>query len=170
MSKAFTNEDAPADLTPARPLPTLAPGEVRYITREGHAALLAERDGLEASRKEVLRKGGLDAQVRERELLARVEALTALLGLLTVAEPPAEGETRIRFGARVELEDEDAKLTGYRIVGPDESDLKAGKLSVDAPLARQLIGRSEGDVVEIHRPLGTTEFTVKSVRYDPTPG
>ena len=70
------------------------------------------------------------------------------------------------FGATVELEDgASGERVTYQIVGDDEADLKHGKISVSSPIARALIGKSEGDMVEVHAPGGVREYEVLAVRY-----
>jgi transcription elongation factor GreA len=73
---------------------------------------------------------------------------------------------RVVFGSTVEVEDQDggAKLT-YQLVGDDEADIKRGMLSVSSPIARALIGKSEGDVVDVTAPGGTRSYEIVSVRY-----
>jgi len=73
---------------------------------------------------------------------------------------------RVVFGSTVEVEDQDggAKLT-YQLVGDDEADIKRGMLSVSSPIARALIGKSEGDVVDVTAPAGTRSYEIVSVRY-----
>jgi len=73
---------------------------------------------------------------------------------------------RVVFGVTVELVDEEsgAKVT-YQLVGDDEADIKAGLLSVSSPIARALIGKSEGDVVDVTVPGGTRSYEIVTVRY-----
>ncbi len=72
----------------------------------------------------------------------------------------------IKFGATVEIEDDDTSETvTYQIVGEYESDIKNNKLSVSSPLARGLINKSVDDVVEINSPKGQKSYTIKSVKY-----
>ena len=72
----------------------------------------------------------------------------------------------IKFGSTVEIEDDDTGETAtYQIVGEYESDIKNNKLSVNSPLARGLINKSIGDVVEINSPKGQKSFTINSVKY-----
>lgn len=76
------------------------------------------------------------------------------------------GSKQIKFGAKVKLADEDTdeELT-YQIVGTDEADIKAGLLSITAPLARALIGKSEGDTVEVTAPGGSKSYEIMKVSY-----
>ena len=72
----------------------------------------------------------------------------------------------IKFGATVEIEDDDTEETAtYQIVGEYESDIKNNKLSVSSPLARGLINKSVDDVVEISSPKGQKSYTIKSIKY-----
>ena len=73
---------------------------------------------------------------------------------------------RVVFGSTVQVEDQDggAKLI-YQLVGDDEADIKNGLLSVSSPIARALIGKSEGDVVDVTAPGGTRTYEIVSVRY-----
>lgn len=167
MSKAFTSEET-TDAGPlVRPAPRLAPGEVRYVTPEGHASLRAEAARLAAER-------ALAAALPETErasLLADVDAraavIEATLATLTVLGPDAAPEGRIGFGCWVTVEEEDGSRTTWRIVGPDESDPRRGLISVDSPVARALLGREAGETVEVRRPGGVKDLAVVAVRRDP---
>ena len=73
---------------------------------------------------------------------------------------------RVVFGATIELEDQDGGgAVRYQLVGDDEADIKHGLLSVSSPIARALIGKSEGDVVDVTTPGGTRSYEIVSVRY-----
>tara|TARA_Y100001934_G_scaffold2494_1_gene3872 strand:- start:17650 stop:18126 length:477 start_codon:yes stop_codon:yes gene_type:complete len=70
------------------------------------------------------------------------------------------------FGATIELEDVDNdKTVTYQIVGEDEADIKQGKISVSSPIARALIGKYQGDMVEVIAPGGTKEYEILNVKY-----
>lgn len=74
---------------------------------------------------------------------------------------------KIVFGACVELEDQDgAKRVKYQIVGEDEADIRVGRISITSPIARALVGKSEGDVVDVDAPGGTKSYEVVSVQYE----
>ena len=73
---------------------------------------------------------------------------------------------RVVFGATLALEDQEGGAQFiYQLVGDDESDIKQGLLSVSSPIARALIGKSEGDVVDVTTPGGTRSYEIVSVRY-----
>jgi transcription elongation factor GreB len=164
VSKAFTREDGGGEdgLVPVRPRATS--DRPRYITPEGYRALQEELAALllPPGPEEA---GALDAAVRRRERERRVHEVADALEEVKVVPAPAEPHGRIFFGAWVTLEDEDGALQTWRLVGPDEADARAGRLSVESPLGRALLGREEGDVVEVERPRGRTEYTVTQVTY-----
>ena len=73
---------------------------------------------------------------------------------------------RVVFGSTIELEDQDGgNKVVYQLVGDDEANIKQGLLSVSSPIARALIGKSEGDVVDVTTPGGTRSYEIMSVRY-----
>jgi transcription elongation factor GreA len=72
---------------------------------------------------------------------------------------------RVVFGSTVELEDTKGSKVVYQLVGDDEADIKSGLLSVSSPIARALIGKSEGDEVDVTTPGGTRSYEIVSVRY-----
>ena len=73
---------------------------------------------------------------------------------------------RVVFGATVELDDSETgtKVT-YQVVGDDEADIKFGMISISSPMARALIGKHEGDTVEVRAPGGTREYEILSIRF-----
>jgi transcription elongation factor GreB len=148
MSKAFTREDDAPEPPAAAPGPRLEPGEVRYVTPEGHRALQRELASLDPASR-------------------RAQTLAATLPLLTEHAPKCEG--RAVFGCYVVLRDGTGKETEWRIVGPDEADAKERRLSVTSPLARELLGKTTGDVVSLELPRGTMELSVVAVGHEPRP-
>jgi len=102
---------------------------------------------------------------RLREIDKRLRYLSKRIDDLIVVEPKAPADGSIRFGAWVELEDEDGAVVCYRIVGADEFDLAKKEISIDSPVAKALIGKKEGDEVLVRRPKGEIYYTVLEVRY-----
>ena len=96
--------------------------------------------------------------------IAEVESKLANAQVIDPASIDADG--RVVFGATVDLEDAASgdKVT-YRIVGDDEADIKHGKISVSSPIARALIGKSEGDTADVQAPGGVRSYEVLAVRY-----
>ena len=96
--------------------------------------------------------------------IADIEHKLASAQIIDPATIDADG--RVVFGATVEYEEvETERRYAYQIVGEDEADYKLGKVAVTSPLARALIGKSEGDVVEVQAPGGAREVEIVSVRY-----
>jgi transcription elongation factor GreA len=93
-----------------------------------------------------------------------IEARLSNAEVIDVTKLNATG--RVVFGSTVEVEDQEGgtKLV-YQLVGDDEADIKNGLLSVSSPIARALIGKSEGEVVDVTAPRGTKSYEIVSVRY-----
>ena len=98
--------------------------------------------------------------------IAEIEGKLGSAQIIDVTQAGAQANGRIIFGATVDLADEDSgeELT-YQIVGEDEADIKQGKLSFASPIARALIGKSEGDVVDVDVPSGKRTLEIVEVRY-----
>ena len=104
---------------------------------------------------------------RLREIDRRVRYLQKRIPDLKVVDRPPDEPARIFFGAWIRLEDENGKEVSYRIVGPDEFDPAKGWISIDSPLARALLKKTEGDAVRVILPKGETEYFVVAVQYTP---
>jgi transcription elongation factor GreA len=107
------------------------------------------------------------AKERQGFLEGRIARLEAKLAQAHVVDPAAiDAGGKVVFAATVDLEDEEsgAKVS-YQIVGDDEADIKAGKISVNSPLARALIGKHAGDTAEVEAPSGMRAYEVLAVRY-----
>lgn len=100
-------------------------------------------------------------------VILRIRDIEAKLGAAQVIDPttlPKDG--RIVFGVSVIIENMDTEEErSYQIVGDDEADFKAGKISVNSPIARGLIGKSEGDEARIETPKGVVEYEIMKVIY-----
>ncbi len=106
---------------------------------------------------------------RLREIDRRVRFLRKRLDGMTVVDQPPSDRRRVFFGAWVSLEDDDGKESTYRIVGPDEFDMVAGYISMDAPLARALMRKALDDEVKVELPGGERVLTVTAIRYEDPP-
>jgi len=180
MSKAFVREDREGDDEPEGEEPRLGAAP-RYITPEGRQQLEAELDRLwrverpkvthEVAEAAALGDRSENAEYiygkrRLREIDRRVRFLGKLLEKLTVVtEVPADRE-RVFFGAWVTVEDEAGRSACYRIVGPDETEVGSGRISIESPMARALLGKRVGDDAVVRRPRGDTEIVVVEVRYE----
>jgi transcription elongation factor GreB len=103
-----------------------------------------------------------------REIDRKIHWLTKRLESAQVVDPsqrPEDERDRIFFGATVEVEDEDGKIARYTIVGEDEIDTPAGRISYKSPLARVLFKKKEGETVLFRKPAGEIELTILSIRY-----
>lgn len=107
------------------------------------------------------------AKERQSFIEGRIADLEGKISNAEIIDPAKlDADGRCVFGATVELEDVDkgTKVT-YQIVGEDEADIKAGKISIASPIARSLIGKSAGDIAEVQAPGGVREYEILDVKY-----
>ncbi len=106
------------------------------------------------------------AKDRQGHIHARIKYLEDALGRAEVIDPAKLSGSKVSFGAKVELLnlDTDEEVT-YQIVGPEESDLKQGRISISSPLARALLGHEAGDEITISLPAGTRVFEIQDVSF-----
>lgn len=103
------------------------------------------------------------AKERQGFIESRIADIQGKLANAEVIDTATIKSEKITFGAHVELEDlETSDKVSYQIVGEDESDVKNGKISVFSPMARSMIGKTKGDIVELRSPKGEKEFEVLS--------
>ncbi|AEA67803.1 MULTISPECIES: transcription elongation factor GreB [Pseudomonas] len=100
-----------------------------------------------------------------REIDSRVRFLTKRLEALKVVSEKPSDPNKVYFGAWVTVEDEDGKESRYRIVGPDELDLKQNLISIDSPLARALIGKALDAEVSVQTPTGEKRVYIVDIAY-----
>lgn len=106
------------------------------------------------------------AKEQQGMIEARIRELETKTALAEVIDPATLSGTRVVFGATVTIEDsETGDAVTYTIVGEDESDIKAGLISIAAPVARALIGKEVGDVAEVQAPGGLKFWEIVEVRY-----
>lgn len=106
------------------------------------------------------------AKERQSMIEGRIADIQTKIALAEVVNPAEIKADRVVFGATVALTDiEEGGNVTYQIVGVDEADVKAGKISIMSPIARALIGKKVGDVVVVHSPKGEKEYEVLSFKY-----
>ena len=151
-----------------------------YITPEGEQSLRAELHQLwkverpqvtnavhEAAKNGDRSENGdyIYGKRRLREIDSRVRFLNKRLDELKVIDETPADTGKIFFGAWVTLEDNDGREQRWRIVGPDEFDLPLGKLSMDSPMARSLLGKHLDDEIRVHSPSGEQVYYVTHISY-----
>lgn len=187
MSKAFTKEgdgdldedEDPRDEAPEEDAPRTK--GANHITLAGFNRLKEELDRLwKVERPRVTEEVSVAAaqgdrsenaeyiygKKKLREIDRRIRFLTKRLDAVTVVRPSNEQLGKVFFGAWFTIEDEDGVESTYQIVGTDEIDLAARKISIRSPVAQGLLGKAEGDSAVIQRPKGPAEVTVVKVWYE----
>ncbi len=129
------------------------PAVIKAIAEARSHGDLSENAEYHAAREQ---QGFIEGRIREIE---------AKLGNAEVIDPSKLPKTgRVVFGAVVELEDEEGSRLVYQVVGEDEADIAQGRISIGSPIARALVGKSEGDVVDVTAPGGVRSFEIVEVR------
>ncbi len=106
------------------------------------------------------------AREQQSFIEGRIREIETKLANAEVIDPSKLPNTgKVVFGAVVELEDEEGNHLVYQVVGEDEADIGAGRISVTSPIARALVGKSEGDVAEVTAPGGVRSFEIVEVRF-----
>ena len=105
------------------------------------------------------------AKERQGQVEAQIGDLEDKISRAQIIDPKTLSGDKIIFGATVTLLDEDDKPVKYQIVGQTEADAAKGRISYSSPLARALIGKTEGDAFELSAPCGTKDYEVVSVTY-----
>jgi transcription elongation factor GreA len=107
------------------------------------------------------------ARERQGFIEARIGDIEAKLANAQVIDPKLlDADGRCVFGATVEVEDDGGETATWQIVGEDEADIMAGRISVTSPIARSLIGKYAGDSVEVQTPGGLKRYELLDVRYE----
>jgi len=107
------------------------------------------------------------AKERQSFIQGRIHELETKIARANVIDPSTISQDKIAFGAKVRLADtETEKESIFYLVGPDESDVKAGRISINSPVARSLIGKTEGDIVTVKAPSKTIEYEILEISFE----
>lgn len=143
----------------------LTGGQPNYMTSSGFENLNAEFEKLQTERKALTALAGHDRDERLRTLDARLDVLATARETAQVIHPGQQQGDRIVFGATVTVHDEDENERVYQIVGVDESDAAAGRVSWISPVAKALLQAKVGDVVKLKTPLKSEELEIKKIEF-----
>ena len=166
MSRAFVKEsddDLVAGELPERPLPV----HVNYVTPRGRELLQTRVRELDERHEQLKRHLEEDSEARQkmREIDRDLRYFRSQLERATLVDTANQPRDQVHFGATVRIEDEDGREQEFSIVGDDEADVAAGKISWASPLARAMIGARVGDTVVWRRPAGEAELSIVDIRY-----
>ncbi|MEE8428989.1 MAG: transcription elongation factor GreB [Gammaproteobacteria bacterium] len=152
----------------------------RYITPAGNKRLADELDYLWRVQRPQVTQAVAEAAAQGdrsenaeyiygkkqlREIDRRVRFLQKRLDELIVVDRIPEDTSRVFFGAWIRLEDSKGEIQEYRVVGPDEFEVKKSWISMDSPIGRAVLKKSAGETVVVQLPKGDAEFTIIGVSY-----
>lgn len=145
------------------------------LKAELHQLKAVERPSVIAAIAEARSHGDLSenaeydaAKERQAFVEGRIKEVEGKLSNAQIIDPQLlDADGRCVFGATLDLEDQESGVVvTYQIVGEDEADIKSGKISINSPIARALIGKFAGDIAEVQAPGGLREYEVLEVRYE----
>lgn len=151
----------------------MTPQGQKTLSAEREMRVSTERQRIIADIAEARAHGDLSENAeyhaaKEQQSLneGRIQELEAILALADVIDVSKLSGPRVKFGATVTLIDEETELEKtYSLVGDPEADLKSNKISILSPIARALIGKEEGDVVEVAAPGGARSYEIMDVKF-----
>ena len=164
MSRGFVKEDdlehAGTDV-PERPISA----HPNYVTANGYALLQAESQKLDLTRRALEANKDAPSGQEQLAIINRdLRYISARLESALITKPDA-ASNQVLFGATVTVEDENGDNLTYEIVGEDEADIKANKVSWTSPLAKALIGHKVGENVVWVRPVGNATLEIINISY-----
>jgi transcription elongation GreA/GreB family factor len=165
MSRAFvkeSDEELTAGELPERSLSDLP----NYVTPRGLELLRARLRELQGERDRLAAADEPMAKQKLLEVKRDLRYFGAQVDRAVVVDPENQPHDEVRFGASVEILDEDGEHHTFHIVGDDEADVAASRISWAAPLAKAVLGAKVGETVKWQRPAGTTEVEIVAISYD----
>jgi transcription elongation factor GreA len=156
-----------------RKIPLTAVG-ADMLRKELHTLKTVERPKVITAIQEARAQGDLSenaeydaAKERQSFIEGRIVDIESKLANAQIIDPAhLDADGRCVFGSTVEIQDQDSEdIVTYQIVGEDEADIKQGKISITSPIARALIGKSSGEVVDVVAPGGIRAYEILDVRY-----
>jgi transcription elongation factor GreB len=164
VSRGFVKEDdlehAGTDV-PERPISA----HPNYVTANGYALLQAESQQLDLARRALEANKDAPSSLDKLAVINRdLRYISARLESAIVTAPN-KNANRVLFGAKVTVEDDEGEQHSYEIVGEDEADIKANKVSWTSPLAKALIGHKVGESVIWQRPAGNANLEIIEINY-----
>lgn len=166
MSRAFVKEsddDSTAGELPERPVPAHA----NYVTPHGLELLQTRLRELRELHERLKPEMEFDSASKQkmREVERDQRYFAAQIDRAAVVDPATQPRDEVHFGAVVDIVDDDGKSYRFAIVGDDEADVAAGRISWASPLARALMGARVGDSVTWRRPAGETGVEITGISY-----
>jgi len=166
MSRAFTKEstdDLVSGELPERPVPA----HPNYVTLRGLDLLQVRVRELQEFHEKLAQQTDDDSAAKQklREVERDLRYFNAQLERAAVVDPAGQPRDDVHFGATVKIRDEGGKAHCFTIVGDDEADVAAGRISWASPLAKAMIGAKVGDTVMWRRPVGDAEVEIVELTY-----
>ena len=168
MSRGFVKEEDQEEAPFIPPRAALPPGEINYVTPQGHKQLLEEREALEKQRKELDITSDKDRRHATAVIDGKINLLNERISSARILDPKEQPANEVRFGAKVTFrsltESQNPEQT-FTIVGVDEANIKQRKIAFLAPLAKALTGKKIGETAEVQMGGALQKLEILNIHY-----
>ena len=166
MSRGFIKEGDQEEVPMVPKRAYLPEGATNFVTRNGMAELLAEKESLIREREEMNVSNENERRIAVNYINARLQLLNNRITEARVVDPKDQPQDEITFGATVTLKNRvSGKIQDFQVVGVDEADIAKGKISFISPLARALINKKTGNSVTLKREKDEIVFEILKIVY-----
>lgn len=173
MSRGFVKEEDQEEAPFIPPRAALPPGVINYVTPQGYALLLEERENLEKERKDLSIDSDKDRRQAVTVIDGKLNLLNDRISSARILRPEDQRRDEVRFGAKVRfrnLSGKEINTVGvFTIVGVDEANIEHQKIAFLAPLARALTGKKVGEVIEFKLGAEIRQLEIEEIDYDHSP-
>ena len=170
MSRGFVKEEDQEEAPFIPPRAALPPGVTNYVTMQGYAELIREREELNLERKQLDISSDKDRRQAAAVIDGKLNLLNERIASARILKPQDQPEDEVRFGATVKFRNLSGKQKNkagfFTIVGVDEANIKKRKIAFLAPLARALSGRKAGEKFEFQLGPETRKIEVLEILYE----
>ena len=164
MSRGFVKEEDQEEAPVIPPRAALPAGVNNYVTANSYALLLSEKEALETKQKNLPKDNETERRRASMEIDGRLQLLNARIQSARIIDLSKQPQNEVRFGARVHFKKGKQSLN-FQIVGVDEADVKSQKIAFTAPIAKALIGKKIGDIVDFKLGRETQKIKILNISY-----
>jgi len=166
MSRGFVKEDDQEETPIVPPRADLPSGVINYVTPQGQAELLAEKEELIRERDNLAISDEKERRIAVNFIHAKLQLLNQRIASAHVIQLDEQPQDEIRFGATVSFRiGTDKKVQHYQIVGVDEADVKKKKIAFISPIARVFTNKKAGETATLKLPTGDRHFHIVAIDY-----
>lgn len=164
MSRGFVKEEDQEEAPVIPPRAALPKGVTNYVTPQGYQALLEEKEALETEQKNLPTDNETEHRRASMTIDGKLKLLNERIGSARIIKPEQQNKEEVRFGAVVTFRNKTGKQK-FQVVGVDEANIKEGKISFTAPIARVLTGQKIGDTAQFKHGTDIQNLEILNITY-----